>query len=335
MERITNSENIAVAILNWNGKHWLEKFLPSVVAHSHNAKIYVIDNNSTDDSIAFLQSNFPRLKIIINEENYGFAKGYNEGLKYVEEEIFCLLNSDVEVTENWLQPFIELFSSNENIVAAQPKIISYNNKDYFEFAGAAGGFIDNLGFPFCRGRVFFHLEKDENQYNDSCEIFWATGACFFIRRKDFLAENGFDNYFFAHMEEIDLCWRLKNSGKKIYYCANAKVYHVGGGTLNINNPQKTYLNFRNNLLMLIKNLPSKSLFPVLFLRLCLDGIAAIEFLFRNGFGHFFAVFRAHISMYRKFSTYYRMRKNTNTQYYQKTFIVLKYFIFKMKKFKDL
>ncbi len=335
MEKIDTS-NIAIAILNWNGRHWLQKFLPSVLAYSANAKIYVIDNNSTDNSVTFLNLNFPQVNIIRNKENFGFAKGYNEGLKLISEEIYCLLNSDVEVTENWLQPLVELFNSDKKIAVAQPKILDYNNKDYFEFAGAAGGFIDNLGFPFCRGRVFFHLEKDENQYDDSCEIFWATGACFFIRREAFLLENGFDDYFFAHMEEIDLCWRLKNADRKIFYCSESKVYHVGGGTLNINNPQKTYLNFRNNLLMLIKNLPSQKLFTILFFRLCLDGIAAIQFLFSNGFGHFFAVFKAHISVYSNVIKYYKKRKKTNSiKYYTKTFTVFKYFLFKKRLYNQL
>ena len=251
----TQSLDVAIAILNWNGKNWLEKFLPSVISHSENTDIYIIDNASTDDSVAFLKLNFPQVKIIQNTENHGFAGGYNEGLKKIKADIYCLLNSDVEVTENWLNPVVDLFQKDLNISAVQPKILDFNRKNFFEFAGAAGGFIDNLGYPYCRGRIFDEIEEDKGQYNDETEIFWASGCCLFIRSKDFWAENGFDERFFAHQEEIDLCWRLKNSGKKIFYTGKSTVYHVGGGTLNKENPQKTYLNIRNNLSMLLKNLP--------------------------------------------------------------------------------
>jgi len=336
MEILTyDYSKLAIVILNWNGKKWLEKFLPSVVSFSQNANIYVIDNASTDDSILFLNEKFSQVKIIHNKENYGFAKGYNEGLRNIKEEFYCLLNSDVEVSHNWLQPILALFEKDENIAAIQPKILSYNDKSKFEFAGAGGGFIDNFGFPYCRGRIFFSLEKDFGQYNDTTEIFWASGACLFIREKDFWAEKGFDDYFFAHMEEIDLCWRLKNSGKKIYYSGMSTVYHIGGGTLNVNNPRKTFLNFRNNLLMLLKNLPNHKLFYVISIRLIFDGIAAFKFLFSNGFGHLWAVFTAHLNFYWKFIPYLRKRKSGITNYFDKENIVWKYFVYDKKIYDDL
>ena len=258
---------VAIAILNWNGKNWLEKFLPSVISHSENTDIYIIDNASTDDSVAFLKLNFPQVKIIQNTENHGFAGGYNEGLKKIKADIYCLLNSDVEVTENWLNPVVDLFQKDLNISAVQPKILDFNRKNFFEFAGAAGGFIDNLGYPYCRGRIFDEIEEDKGQYDDETEIFWASGCCLFIRSEDFWAENGFDERFFAHQEEIDLCWRLKNSGKKIFYTGKSTVYHVGGGTLNKQSAQKTFLNMRNNLTMLVKNLPVSKVFWIIFSRL--------------------------------------------------------------------
>lgn len=246
---------IAIAILNYNGKNWLEKFLPNVLEFSDNANIYVIDNASTDHSIPFIEKYFPTVKLIKNKENTGFADGYNQGLKSIDEEIYCLLNSDVQVTENWISPIMKLFEKNKEIAAIQPKIRSFEDEKFFEFAGAGGGMIDNLGYPFCRGRLFNNLEEDKGQYDDETEIFWASGCAFFIRRKDFWNMNGFDARFFAHQEEIDLCWRLKNSGRKIFYCGKSTVFHVGGGTLNKQSAFKTYLNFRNNLTMLLKNTP--------------------------------------------------------------------------------
>ena len=231
--------DVAIAILNWNGKNWLEKFLPSVISHSENNDIYIIDNASTDDSVAFLKLNFPQVKIIQNTENHGFAGGYNEGLKKIKADIYCLLNSDVEVTENWLNPVVDLFQKDLNISAVQPKILDFNRKNFFEFAGAAGGFIDNLGYPYCRGRIFDEIEEDKGQYDDETEIFWASGCCLFIRSADFWKQNGFYERFFAHQEEIDLCWRLKNDGKKIFYTGKSTIYHVGGGTLNKQSEQKT------------------------------------------------------------------------------------------------
>ncbi|MCC7331101.1 MAG: glycosyltransferase family 2 protein [Flavobacteriales bacterium] len=288
----------AVVILNWNGKKFLEQFLPSVTKYSsHDARIVVADNQSTDDSIQFIQDNYPEIEIIVNDKNYGFAKGYNVALKQVDAEYFVLLNSDVEVTENWITPIIQLMDSNLNIAACQPKIKDFYKKEYFEYAGAAGGFIDYLGYPLCRGRIFNTLEKDNGQFNDTSEIFWATGAALFIRAKLFKEINGFDEQFFAHMEEIDLCWRLKNLGYQIMYCSESIVYHVGGGTLNKINPKKTYLNFRNNLLVLHKNLQKNKRFKILFLRLILDGMAGIKLLFEGKPKHTFAIIQAHFSFY--------------------------------------
>lgn len=318
---------LAVAILNWNGKNWLEKFLPNVVQFSNDADIYVIDNASTDDSVEFLKTNFPTVKIVINAENYGFAGGYNEGLKQIDAEYYCLLNSDVEVTENWLEPVLHLFEKNQDIAAIQPKILSYNDKNKFEFAGAAGGLIDNLGYPYCRGRVFDDVEEDKGQYDDETEIFWASGCSLFIRSQDFWNQNGFDERFFAHQEEIDLCWRLINSGRKIFYTGKSKVYHVGGGTLNKQSAQKTYLNIRNNLSMMLKNLPFPQLIGLIFFRLCLDGVAGIYFGLKQGFPHLWAVVRAHFGFYAQASgTWKRRQQHQKNNFYQSKWLIFKHFL---------
>jgi GT2 family glycosyltransferase len=354
----------AIAILNWNGRKLLEEFLPSVVEFSKEAEIYVIDNASNDDSVEFIKLNFPDVKIIQNEENFGYAKGYNEGINKIlrqaqddnqqiqddenikshaelveaqnkEPQIFCLLNSDVKVSENWLKPIENLFNSDSKISVVQPKILDYKNPGYFEYAGAGGGFIDNFGYPFCRGRVFWTLEKDEGQYDDTVQTFWASGACFFIRKNDFLETGGFDEGFFAHMEEIDLCWRLNNSGKKVYYCGESKVYHLGGGTLKNSNPKKTYLNFRNSLWMLVKNLPERKAFPFIFTRLSLDGITGIVFLFYEGFSHFWAVLDSHFGFYKKLFYYLKLRKPGTKNYFEKRNVPFQYFVQKRKYYKDL
>jgi len=307
---------IAVVILNWNGKSWLEQFLPTVILHSKQAEIYVVDNASTDDSVSYLQKEFPNVHIVLNDGNYGFAKGYNRGLKHIDAELYCLLNSDVEVTENWLEPILQLYYNHPEIAAIQPKILSYANKDKFEFAGAAGGFIDNLGYPYCRGRIFDETEIDYGQYDDEYEIFWASGCAFFIRSQDFWEQNGFDERFFAHQEEIDLCWRLNNSGRKIYYTSKSKVYHVGGGTLNKQSPQKTYLNFRNNLTMLAKNLPFPKVVWLIFVRLCLDG-----------FSHLWAVVRAHFGFYAQLPESIRRRGSHQMKnYYATKWLIFKHFL---------
>jgi GT2 family glycosyltransferase len=288
----------AVVILNWNGKNWLEKFLQNVIFNSSDATVIVVDNNSSDNSVSFLQEKFPEIQIIQNEGNYGYAKGYNLALKQIDAEYFVLLNSDIEVTKDWISPIVSLMDSDKTISACQPKILDYNNKSKFEYAGASGGYIDKFGYPFCRGRIFDELEEDKGQYNDAIEVFWATGACLFVRSSQFLEIGGLDEDFFAHQEEIDLCWRLKNKGYKIMVEPKSEVYHVGGGTLNVGSPFKTHLNFRNNLYMLFKNLPLSSLFTIIPVRLVLDGIAAITFLKKEkGMRHLFAISKAHFAFY--------------------------------------
>ncbi len=302
--------HIAVVILNWNGREFLRKFLPSVLANSSDvAEVIVADNASTDSSIEFLQNNYPHVRIITNRTNGGFARGYNEALAEVEADYFILLNSDIEVTPHWIEPVIKLMESDKSIAACQPKLRSFIDQDKFEYAGAAGGFIDEYGYPFCRGRIFQHIETDHDQYNDAVEIFWATGACMFVRADLYKQFGGLDEDFFAHMEEIDFCWRLKNGGYKIMFCPDSVVYHVGGGTLPKKSSQKTYLNFRNNLSLLYKNLPSHLLFPVFTVRFLLDGVAALKFLIEAGFGDFYAVLRAHLYFYSHFLHLRRKRKS--------------------------
>jgi len=320
-------KKVAVVILNWNGKKLLEHFLPSITEYSNQATVYVADNCSTDDSVAFVKTNFPTVKIIQNKENYGFAKGYNEALKSVEEDIFALVNSDIEVTKDWLQPIIDLYNSDSEIAIIQPKIKDFNDKSKFEYAGAAGGFIDKYGYPFCRGRIFDKIEEDTNQYNDVIDIFWASGACFFIKKEVFLKLNGFDSDFFAHQEEIDLCWRALNKGFLIKYCGYSTVYHIGGATLNASNPKKTYLNFRNSLLMLLKNIPKNRIFFIILTRLILDGIAGIKFLLEGKFKHFLAIINAHFSFYNMiFRTLKKRDKHQlNNYYYTKSILYINYF----------
>jgi GT2 family glycosyltransferase len=310
---------VAVVILNWNGKSFLQKFLPSVVSCNCSfSEIIVADNASTDDSIAFLKENYPAIKIIVNQENGGFAKGYNDALKHVQAEYYVLLNSDVEVSAGWIEAVIALMDTDKNIAACQPKIRAYNDREFFEYAGAAGGFIDKYGYPFCRGRILDHLEKDKGQYDDVREIFWATGACMFVRSECFHKVNGFDEDFFAHMEEIDLCWRLKNLGHKIMYCPDSTVYHVGGGTLSKTSPRKTYLNFRNNLQLICKNHPPQYFVPKLLWRMILDGIAGIKFLISGQFTHFVAILKAHFSFYASFSGTMKKRRALKKEITQHT-----------------
>ncbi len=327
---------IAVVILNWNGILLLEKFLPSVVQYSPEAVIYVADNASTDDSISYLKTFFPSVTIIKNDSNLGFASGYNEALKQVDADIYALVNSDIEVTEHWLQPILETFENESKTAIIQPKILDYKRKEYFEYAGAAGGFIDQYGYPFCRGRIFDALEKDNGQYDDTREIFWASGACFFIRSAVYKALKGFDDDFFAHQEEIDLCWRAINNGYKIKYISRSVVYHVGGATLQQGHPTKTYLNFRNSLLMLTKNLPKEKLYSILLVRMILDGIAGIQFLTQGKFKHFWAILKAHGAFYTLFSINYNKRNEfQRTTYYTVNSIIYLYFIRKINVFNDL
>ena len=329
----------AVVILNWNGRDFLARFLPFVVTHStEDADIVVIDNGSTDDSVVFLTQNFPSVFIVRNEENLGFAGGYNEGLKQIRNDYYILLNSDVEVTEGWLKPILSHMDCQPTVVACQPLLRAFHDRESFEYAGGAGGYIDRLGYPFCRGRLFQHLEKDEGQYNDLREIFWATGACMFIRRSAFEEAGGFDAGFFAHMEEIDLCWRLKNMGYKVIVVPGSVVYHVGGGTLPRKSSRKTYLNMRNNGLMLIKNLPLHRLPWVLTIRFVLDIAAAFKFLVDGGWGDFWAVFRAHGNILASFPTTLARRRNLQHQKVSSIYnrsIVWDYFVKGIRKFSQL
>ncbi|WP_309610081.1 glycosyltransferase family 2 protein [Flavobacterium sp.] len=320
-------KKIAVVILNWNGQKLLEQFLPSIIQYSKEAIVFVADNASTDDSILFVKTNFPTVNIIENKANYGYAKGYNEALQFVEEEIYALVNSDIEVTENWLQPIFDTFNNEPKTAIIQPKILDFKNKEYFEYAGAAGGFIDKYGYPFCRGRIFDTVEKDHGQYNDNREIFWASGACFFIRKEVFRTLNGFDADFFAHQEEIDLCWRAFNKNYVTKYNSKSVVYHVGGATLEQGNPKKTFLNFRNSLLMLVKNLPANKIISVLLLRMVLDGLAGFQFILKGKFRHFFAILNAHYSFYCLFLTNYKKRElHQYKRYYNLKSIVYKYYV---------
>lgn len=328
---------IAIVILNWNGENLLEKYLPSVIQFSKEADLYVADNASSDGSVAFLEKNYPSVKIIRNSTNGGFAKGYNDALKHVDADIFCLLNSDVEVTENWLGAIENVFNEIPEAAIVQPKILDLRRKEYFEYAGAAGGFIDQLGYPFCRGRIFQALEKDTGQYNDIKEIFWATGACMFIRSAVFRGLNGFDEDYFAHQEEVDLCWRAKNEGHKVYYVGTSHVYHLGGSTLSNMDPKKTYLNFRNSLFSITKNLPRRKAFTIIGLRLLLDGVAAVRFIFQLKLNHCIAILRAHLSFYRHFRKMYRKREKANfiLKYYATKSIVWSHFVHQVNKFNIL
>lgn len=338
---MTKVPKVAAVILNWNGQSFLEKFLPSVVASTYlRLEIIVGDNASTDGSIEFLQKNYPSIRIIQNDENYGFAGGYNRILEQLDNEYFILLNSDVEVSPGWIEPVIHLMESEMYIAAAQPKILSYSQNDHFEYAGAAGGYLDSLGYPFCRGRIFDTVEEDYGQYDDQSEIFWASGAALFIKRKYWIEIGGLDPDFFAHMEEIDLCWRLKNKGYMIVFCPKSKVYHVGGGTLNAESPYKTYLNFRNNLVLLQKNLPLGKAFLVIFIRFWLDLLSLIKYLFDGKPGNAMAISKAHFYFFGHLFKNIRKAHKINVSKFNasglyKGSIVWQYFIRKKKIFSSL
>jgi GT2 family glycosyltransferase len=324
---------VAVIILNWNGKKFLEQFLPAVCEFSAGfAEVYVADNASTDGSVEYLRNNFPGVKIIINPKNGGFAYGYNASLNKIDTEYYILLNSDVEVTKNWIEPILKLMDSNEQIGAVQPKIKSFSSPDCFEYAGAAGGFIDVYGYPFCRGRIFDTIEKDLEQYNDVKEIFWATGACLFIRARLYHELGGFDEDLFSHQEEIDLCWRMKLLGHKVMYCPESVVMHYGGGMLPKSNPFKTYLNFRNNLIILCKNHPSRTLVWKIFVRMVLDGIAAIRYLLMGDAKDTLAIVKGHLDFYKSLPVTLKKRKALKSRNLKpvsciyKRSIVKKYFI---------
>ena len=315
----------------------LQEYLPSVIRTAGSADIYVVDNASTDNSTAVIRERFPQVNLIVNPENQGFAKGYNTGLAQVEADVYCLLNSDVQVDGDWIGPVMDLMQGDPGIAIVQPKILDLRNPEYFEYAGAAGGYLDLLGYPFCRGRVFQTLEKDRGQYNDVSEIFWATGACMFVRSSVFRELNGFDADYFAHQEEIDFCWRARNNGYEVWFHGGSAVYHLGGSTLSNMNPKKTYLNFRNSLFSITKNLPKRKAFPIVFARLVLDLVAGIRFVMQLKVDHFFAILRAHASYYRHLGKTLRKREGKKyvASYYKTTSIVWGYYVLQKKYFNDL
>ena len=328
----------AIVILNWNGQKLLEQFLPSVVNFSlDEATIYIADNASTDDSVSYVKTHFPSVKIIKNSQNGGYSKGYNDALKAIDADIYCLLNSDVEVTENWLKPITEAFRNDINTAIIQPKLLDFKEKTKFEYAGAGGGFIDVFGYPYCRGRIFNYLETDHGQFDDETEIFWASGACLFIRSKVYHEVGGLDEDYFAHQEEIDLCWRTQNLGYKVKYVGSSSVYHVGGATLKETNPHKTFLNFRNSLLNVVKNVPKERFLFVIFSRLLLDGISGLKFIIELRPIHTLAIIKAHISLYKNSIKFLKKRKKLQKKstYFKHTSIVSQYFIFHRIKFKNL
>lgn len=332
-------KKVAVVILNFNGKGFLEKFLPGVLLYSEStAEVWVADNCSSDGSVEMLQQKFPQVKLIVNESNGGFSTGYNLALRHIPADYYVLLNSDIEVGPDWIMPIIDLMESDDSIVACQPKIRSYVEPQKFEYAGASGGFLDKYGYPFCRGRIFQNLENDNLQYEDATEIFWATGACMFVRADVYHQLGGLDDDFFAHMEEIDFCWRAKNLGYKIMVCPKSVVYHIGGGTLPKSSSRKTYLNFRNNFVLLYKNLPANRLFKVFIARLFLDGVAAFKFLMQGGFKDFVAVIRAHFYFYAHFRQLHKKRQslqqNQVTAIYNGN-IAFDHYLWRKKKFSDL
>jgi len=331
---------VAVVILNWNGEYYLKKFLGNVLDNSQNGytEVIVADNASTDNSVEWLKENHPDVRIIQNRLNEGFARGYNEVLKQVEAEYYVLLNSDVEVTPDWIEPVVQLMDNNPDVSAVQPKILAYHDRESFEYAGAAGGFIDKYGYPFCRGRFFQHMEKDTGQYDDTCEVFWATGACMFVRSKVYHELGGLDGDFFAHMEEIDFCWRMKQKGYRIMFTPESKVFHVGGGTLPKSSSFKTYLNIRNNNAMLYKNLPRKRLSKVIFMRLLLDGIAGIKFFIDGGMKELLAVIKAHLHFYKMIPRLKQKRRQINpdeVSYVYRKNIVADHYLRGKKTFSEL
>ena len=335
---------VAIVILNWNGQKMLAKFLPNVIEYSRqDAEIWVADNSSSDGSMHLLETQFPQVKTIVLEQNFGFAEGYNRALRQIEADYYVLLNSDVEVSHHWLTPLIEFMDSHPQVAACQPKLLAEYDKDSFEYAGACGGFLDKYGYPFCRGRIFGAVERDNGQYDYQQEILWATGACMMIRSADYWKAGGLDGRFFAHNEEIDLCWRLRLMGRKIYCIPESEVYHVGGGTLPKSNPMKTFLNFRNNLTMLYKNLSDKELSYVMRVRWFLDYLAAFEMLLlQRNWGDFKAVFKARKAFKEWRSSFDEERKRIQAQRVEEeipqifqTSILWQYYAKGVKNFKDL
>ena len=335
---------VAIVILNWNGQKMLAKFLPNVIEYSRqDAEIWVADNSSSDGSMHLLETQFPQVKTIVLEQNFGFAEGYNRALRQIEADYYVLLNSDVEVSHHWLTPLIEFMDSHPQVAACQPKLLAEYDKDSFEYAGACGGFLDKYGYPFCRGRIFGMVERDNGQYDYQQEILWATGACMMIRSAEYWKAGGLDGRFFAHNEEIDLCWRLRLMGRKIYCIPESEVYHVGGGTLPKSNPMKTFLNFRNNLTMLYKNLSDKELSYVMKVRWFLDYLAAFEMLLlQRNWGDFKAVFKARKAFKEWRSSFDEERKRIQAQRVEEeipqifqTSILWQYYAKGVKNFKDL
>jgi len=336
-------QKVAIVILNWNGEIFLEKFLPSIISNSLTSGVEVIvaDNGSTDGSISYLEDNFPTIRIIKLDMNYGYASGYNMALKQVESEYYVLLNSDIDVPQGWLTPLIEFMDNHPNAAACMPKIMDYNNPSHFEYAGAAGGFIDFFGYPYCRGRILSCIEEDKGQYDEPIEVFWASGACLFIRSKVYWDAGGLDDDFFAHMEEIDLCWRTHNLGYSNWCIPSTKVYHVGGGTLPNNNPRKLYYNYRNSLYMLFKNLPNSRLFLVIFTRLVLDGLSALAYLTKGKFSFTKAVFMSHCTFWNNIGSLRKKRNKLRSKIVKKNNFILKrsilvdFFLLKKKTFNTL
>ena len=334
----------AVVILNWNGEKFLNQFLPVLLRNTQlpGVDIYVADNASTDNSLSLIEEQFPTVKTLLLDKNYGFAGGYNKALAQINADYFVLLNSDVEVTENWLQPLLNYMNENADVAACQPKIKSFYNRDYFEHAGASGGFIDYLGFPFCRGRVVGTAEMDRGQYDTVIDVFWATGACLLIRSELYNQVGGLDDEFFAHMEEIDLCWRLKSRGRRIVCNPQSVVYHIGGGTLKTEHPRKTYLNFRNNLLMLYKNLPHKSLKKTFDVRFYLDNLAAFHMLLQGKIQNLKAITDARTDFRNMQADFAEKRKENILKSVQSTFqeisqssLLYEFYIKRRKKFSDI
>lgn len=328
---------LAIVILNWNGIQLLKEYLPKVLSYSADAEIIVADNASTDGSVDFIRAEYPNVRVILNTANEGFTKGYNLALKEVDADIFCLLNSDISVTEGWLPPILQFFEDHSEAAIVQPKILDLKDPENFEYAGAGGGFLDALGYPFCRGRIFQSIETDEGQYDDTREIFWATGACMFIRKEVFKSLGGFDEDYFAHQEEIDLCWRAHNLGYRVFYVGSSHVLHLGGSTLSNMDPRKTYLNFRNSLFSITKNLPKRRAFILILCRLFLDFIAGIRFILQFKIGHCIAIVHAHISYYLKLRRMLRKRNNSGylKKYYVTKSIVWSHYVLGIKEFNIL
>ncbi len=329
----------AIVILNWNTRHYLERFLPILVKNTSSVDVQfvVADNGSSDDSVEFVKRAYPEIRIIVLDRNYGFAEGYNLALKEVKAKYYIILNSDIEVTENWLPPLINVLEQSTENAACMPKIKSYLNPEIFEYAGAAGGFLDKFGYPFCKGRIFTTLEKDEGQYDGTYQVGWATGACLAIKSDLFHKFDGFDPYFFAHQEEVDLCWRLLNGGYKVFCTSDSVIYHIGGGTLPKSNPFKTYLNFRNTLVLLYKNTHSGKFIYIFIIKIFLDGIAALKILCEKKPRESWAIIMAHLSFYKYIFSH---KKTGSSKYYSEELIynksiVFQYFILKKTKFSQL